>query len=126
MIKEDRGSQPRSASGTGSDLAKTREKALTQTLAAWLNFAKGAVDLDKLTDKDGIADTAFSDLIVEVEGILLSPDATKDDLNRAKKLAESVNKHDKDNPECDTGTGSKSKTGTKSGTKSKTGTKGTK
>ena len=118
MIKEDRGSQPRSASGTGSDLAKTREKALTQTLAAWLNFAKGAVDLDKLTDKDGIADTAFSDLIVEVEGILLSPDATKDDLNRAKKLAESVNKHDKKNRDCGTGTGS--------GTKGASGSKGKK
>ena len=114
------------ASGTGSDPAKTRQKALTQTLAAWLNFAKGAVDLDELidTDKDGIADTAFSDLIAEVEGILLNPAATKDDLNRAKKLAEAVNKHDKDNPECDTGTGSKS--GTKSGTGSKTGTKGKK
>jgi len=116
------------ASGTGSDPAKTREKALTQTLAAWLNFAKGAVDLDELidTDKDGIADTAFSDLIAEVEGILLNQDATKDDLNRAKKLAETANKHDKDNPECDTGTGSKSgtksKTGTKSGTGSKSGT----
>ena len=34
-------------SGTVTSIAKTREKAVRQTLAAWLNFAKGAVDLDE-------------------------------------------------------------------------------
>ena len=31
-------------SGTVTSIAKTREKAVTQTLAAWLNFAKGEVN----------------------------------------------------------------------------------
>ena len=108
-----------SGTGTGSNPAKTREKALAQTLAAWLNFAKGAIDLDELvdTDKNGVADTSFRDVIAEVEAILNNEDATKADLERAKKLAEAVNKHDKDNLECDTGTGTKS--GTKTGGKGK-------
>ena len=74
---------------------------MTQTLATWLNLAKAAVDLDELidTNKDAIADTTFSDLIAEVEPNLLNPEATKDDLNQAKKLAESVDKRNKDKPE---------------------------
>ena len=118
-----RGSGEDDDSGTG--IAKSREKATAQTLAAWLNFAKGAIDIDELvdTDGDGVVDTSFGDLIAEVESILTNPDATKDDLERAKDLAESVNKHDKDNPECDTGTGSGagSKADTRKGSKSGTG-----
>ena len=55
--------------------------------------------------------------IAEVEEILKNPDATKAELEHAKKLAEAVNKYDKDNPECETGTGSKSNTGIKTGKK---------
>ena len=112
-----------SGTGTAKKLAKSREKATAQTLAAWLNFAKGAIDIDELVDTtgDGIGDTEFDDLIAEVEEILTAPNATKDDLERAKDLAESVNKHDKDNPECDTGTGKGSKADTGRG--SKAGTK---
>ena len=65
----------------------------------------------------GVPDTAFSEVIAEVEEILKNPDATKAELEHAKKLAEAVNKHDKDNPECETGTGSKSNTGIKTGKK---------
>jgi len=68
-------------------------------------------------DGVGVPDTAFSEVIAEVEEILKNPDATKAELEHAKKLAEAVNKHDKDNPECETGTGSKSNTGIKTGKK---------
>jgi hypothetical protein len=70
------------------------------------------------TNKDGTPDMAFGDLIAEVESILSNDNATGDDLERAKKLAESVNHHDKGNADCDTktGTGAKgSKTGSKTG-----------
>ena len=77
-----------------------------------MNFAKGAIDRNEMvdTDGDGVLDTTFGDLIVEVEAILVDPNATKSDLERAKGLAEAVNTHDEDNPECtltatDTGTG---------------------
>ena len=108
-----------SGSATLDRTAKMRQNATAQTLAAWLNFAKGAVDLEELidTDDDGIGDTTFGDLIAEVEAILGNEEATKDDLERAKDLAEAVNLHDKNNPDCDTA----SDTGSKSG-ESKTGT----
>ena len=98
-------------SGTGSDPPKTPEKALAQTMAAWLNFAKGAIDLNELVDIGGGTEITFSDLMGQVEAILNNGDATK---------AEAVNKHDKDNSECDTGTGGK--TGTKSGPAAPTAT----
>ena len=68
-------------------------------------------------DIGGGTEITFSDLMGQVEAILKNGDATKAELEHAKKLAEAVNKHDKDNSECDTGTGSRT------GTKSKTGTK---
>jgi hypothetical protein len=99
-----------SKSGTGSKLAKKQQNAEKQVLAAWLNFAKGAVTGDEVIDTPE-GQMTFNILMVTVEG-LLSGEPTADDLERAKDLAESVNKHDKDNPDCDTGTGSKSKSGT--------------
>ena len=77
-----------------------RSAVLAQTLAAWLNFANGAIDRDEMvdTDRDGVVDTTFGDLIAEVEAILVDPDATKSDLNRAKHLAEAVNRHDQVDP----------------------------
>ncbi|MDA0264821.1 MAG: choice-of-anchor C family protein [Chloroflexi bacterium] len=111
-----KGTSPDSGDDSASDegsIAKSKEKALSQTLAAWLNFAKGAIAVDEMidTDGDGIGDTAFGDLIAQVESILSNPDATKADLELAKDLAESVNQHDKDNPDCETGTGSGNATG---------------
>ncbi|MDP6717374.1 MAG: hypothetical protein QGF59_01910, partial [Pirellulaceae bacterium] len=104
--KGDTGAGDESITGAGdigaSKVAKSREHATQQTLAAWLNFAKGAIEWTELVDTDGdnVPDTAFGDLIAEVKSILNNPDATKDDLNRAKDLAESVNQHDKNNPDC--------------------------
>ena len=65
-----------------------------------MNFANGAIDRNEMVDtnRDGVLDTTFGDLMAEVEAILVDPDATKSDLNRAKHLAEAVNRHDRDNP----------------------------
>ena len=49
--------------------------------------------------------TFYEGIILEVEAILNNPDATKADLKLAKDLAEAINLHDKDNPDC-TGSGS--------------------
>jgi hypothetical protein len=101
------------------DLSKFEEKALMQTLAAWGNYAKGAIDWNEQIDVDGTSMT-FGDLITEVESLLSSENPTKADLERAKDLAEAVNLHDKDNPDCETGTGS-SKSGSGSGSGSDSG-----
>jgi len=73
----------------------TREKATAQFLAAWLNFASGRVDWDELidTDGDGVDDTEFNEVIWKAEAILLDTNASKDELEHAKDLAEAVNVH---------------------------------
>ena len=121
-------------SGTGSPdvtiSAKFRDKALAQTLAAWLNFAAGAIERNEMVDTDGngVADLPFGDLIAEVESILSDPNASKADLEHAKDLAEAVNEHYKNNPACDTqpgtgtGTGIDTATGMGTGTGTGTGT----
>ena len=119
--KGDSGSADDSTASTGG--LKSRQNALKQTLAAWLNFSNGAIDWDEMidTDGDGTPDMMFGDLIGEVEAILANPDATKADLEHAKDLAEAVNQHDKDNPACQTGTGSNSNTGSNTGSKGDSG-----
>ena len=127
---DDDGGDDSDASGSESgiatlgSLAKDRQKAEAQTLAAWLNFAKGAVDWNELvdTDGDGIGDMRFGDLIGEIELLLGNLDASKDDLERAKDLAEAVNLHDKNNPDCDTASDTGSKAASSTGTSSKTAT----
>jgi hypothetical protein len=101
------------SASTGFNLDKSRDKAQSQILAAWLNFAKGSLDWNELVDTtgNGTPNTTFGALITEVELIMNDPGATKADLDRAKRLAEAANKHDKDNPDCDTGTASRSGTG---------------
>ena len=66
-----------------------RDKAVRQTLAAWLNFAAGAVAWDEPLDTDGdsIADTTFGVLIADVEVILNDLAASHGDLVLAKSLA---------------------------------------
>ncbi|MDP6667543.1 MAG: hypothetical protein QF357_09125, partial [Dehalococcoidia bacterium] len=106
-----------------TDLSKFEEKALSQTLAAWLNFAKGSIQWGELIDTNGKkagGEMTFGDLIAEVEMLLSLENPTKADLERAKDLAEAVNLHDKDNPECDTHSGSSSR-GSDSGSASSSG-----
>ena len=128
---KDKGTKPGSDPDTsrqGVDLSKFEKNAVGQTLAAWLNFTKGAIEWDERVDVDGdsVGDMTFGELIAEVEGLLMGENPTKSDFKRAKDLAEAVNLHDEDNPDCETGsgtgTGSKSGTGSGTGTGSKSGT----
>ena len=82
-----------------------------------MNYASSV--FDEAVPLSTLADTAFRDLIAEVEAILNDPLSSHADFEHAKDLAEAVNQHDKDNADCDTGTGSKSGMGTAS--KSTTG-----
>jgi hypothetical protein len=70
-----------------------REKANAQVLAAWFNFANGGILWDEEVDVCG--DTMeFNEIVDEAETILLDPDASKKELERAKDLGEAVNLHD--------------------------------
>lgn len=102
-------------------LSKFEEKTAQHVLAAWLNFAKGAVDADQIFTVDGVTYT-FTDLRAEVES-LMSGEPTKAELNQAKKLAEAVNSLDKNNPECDSHAGSHSASGSDSGSGTGSGSK---
>jgi subtilisin family serine protease len=62
-----------------------------QLLAAWLNFANGAVAWDALIDTNGdsAGDTAFSDVISGAEAVRLGPH-TRAELEEQKDLLESI------------------------------------
>ena len=54
--------------------------------------------------------TGLGTIIAEVERILNLPDATADDLERAKDMVEAANRHDKNNTDCDTKSGKRTMT----------------
>ncbi len=64
-----------------------------QLLAAWLNFANGAYDLDELVDTtgDGVADTEFLTFMVQAETVRLDPTSTHQDLFPVKDALERLN-----------------------------------
>lgn len=70
-----------------------RQRLDRQLLAALLNFANGAVDYDALIDTngDGVADTAFSDVIAQAEAVRLDPEATTPAVLAQKDLLERFN-----------------------------------
>ncbi len=116
--KSDESKESKAGSKSATGTTKIKGQALSQLLAAWLNYAKGAIELDEEIVIDGgetgsgtssnstpSVTMTFQEIIAEVESILNNPDATKADLERAKSLAESVNLHDKNNPDCETGSG---------------------
>jgi hypothetical protein len=72
----------------GSD---KRLKAEAQLLAAWLNFAHGAVGWDQSVPLSDGETQPFHDVVAEAEELLLNPDASHEDLEEAKDLAESIN-----------------------------------
>ena len=81
-----------------------RGKAEAQVLAAWLNFAHGAIGWDEvivLEDDEDAESLPFQQLIAEAEAILLDPDASDEALERAKDLAEAVNERDEDLDKCE-------------------------
>jgi hypothetical protein len=64
-----------------------------QLLAAWLNFANGAIGLDELvdTDFDSIADTVFYNALMAAETVRLDAGATHAELEAQKDMVESIN-----------------------------------
>lgn len=67
-----------------------------QLLAAWLNFANGAIEYDELVDTDGdsIPDTAFADAMATAESVRLNPAATRAELEAQKNIMELINTRD--------------------------------
>lgn len=64
-----------------------------QLLAAWLNFADGAYGWDTLVDtnRDGVADTAFSTAVMAAEAVRLDAGATRAQLEAQMRRLESIN-----------------------------------
>ena len=61
-----------------------------QLLAAWFNFANGAVDWDRLVDTDGDrrVDTQFLTAITAAETLRIDPNTTRKDLEAMKRIVE--------------------------------------
>lgn len=80
-----------------------RDHATQQALAAWLNFASGAVGWDdEIIDIDGdTVPETLMEVIEFIETILLDPFATQADLVLANDLADVVNLLDADDPACE-------------------------
>ena len=62
-----------------------------QLLAAWLNFANGAIEHDRMVDTnaDGTADTAFLEAMAAAEALRLDPNTSRAQLDRHKRIVES-------------------------------------
>lgn len=62
-----------------------------QLLAAWLNFANGAIEHDRLVDTnlDRVPDTPFLTAIAAAESVRLDPASTQEQLDRMKRIVES-------------------------------------
>lgn len=89
----------------GTQLSSSmRAKAEAEALAAWLNFARGAIALDERFFVDNQGSTKrrmiFAEAMIEVEATLSNPDATKNELERAKDIAEAANQSDSNDPAC--------------------------
>ncbi len=79
-------------SGGGSAHLRQLDREL---LTAWLNFANGVVDYGEAvvdTDKDGVLDLAFSDLMADAEAVRLNPGSTAKELGDQRKLVHEVNR----------------------------------
>jgi len=61
-----------------------------QLLAAWLNFANGAIEYNGLVDTNGdkVADTPFLTAIAAAEAVRLNPASTQEQLDRQKLIVE--------------------------------------
>lgn len=64
-----------------------------QLLAAWLNFANGALALDQLVDTtgNGAADTAFHDVLMQAEALRNNPARTAAEVELMKDTLERIN-----------------------------------
>ena len=75
------------------DGGPSTQKLDRQLLAAWLNFANGAVDLDELVDTnfDGVPDTVLLTALTTAESVRLNPASTDAQLLAQKDILESIN-----------------------------------
>jgi hypothetical protein len=84
-----------------------RDRAMAQLLAAWLNFASGAVNWDETIrvepdDDDGPPMTlTYAEAVALIEATLLDGDTTHSDLVRAKTVAASINETHEDLDACE-------------------------
>ncbi len=76
--------------GNSGDMIRLLDR---QLLAAWLNFANGAIGLLELvdTDGDGTADTTFWAAVAAAEAVRLDPTSTPAELEEQKNILERVN-----------------------------------
>lgn len=74
-------------------LATTRDHLDRQLLAAWLNFANGAIGYDDLidTDGDGHDDLPFHEVMAHAESVRLNPASTDHDLEAQIAILEQIN-----------------------------------
>ena len=72
---------------------RKRDQLDRDLLAAWLNFANGAVGWDELVDTNanGIADTAFHVAMQTAEAVRLDPNATPAQLDAERAIVQSIN-----------------------------------
>lgn len=77
----------------GGNNGSAKQQLDRQLLTSWLNFANGALDLSTLVDtnKDKVADTAFSTVISNAETVRLNPSSTASQLRAQKDLLEAIN-----------------------------------
>ena len=63
-----------------------------ELLAAWLNFANGALDLTELVDTDGngVADTAFATVMATAEAVRLNPASTEAQLLAQRDILQRI------------------------------------
>lgn len=61
-------------------------------LGAWLNFANGSVKLDTPvdTDKDGVADSTFGDVMLTAELVRVNPASTSAEIKAQKNIVERI------------------------------------
>jgi hypothetical protein len=81
------------AAKVGGNASKILDR---QLLAAWINFANGAVGWTELVDTtgDGIPDTTFQNAILTAEAVRLNPASTKAQLLEQAKILEVINLRD--------------------------------
>jgi hypothetical protein len=67
-----------------------------QLLAAWLNFANGAFDLDEEVDTDGdhVPDATFFEAMTDAETVRANPASTQTEIERQKDIIERLNLRD--------------------------------
>ena len=75
------------------DVPSPRKQLERELLAAWLNFANGAVEWVELidTNHDGAAETPFNAVVYAAESVRLNPAATDAEVRDQQQILHRVN-----------------------------------